>query len=1184
MADSGFYYTPTKAYPDQVTCFWCKKKEHDLNEIESISDLHHKNTPDCPFSTITMYLEKFVKSSNKATFWHRLEGVAKENITDPLSEESVLLRLSTFGDMWKIDDTHKSKVTARGLAEAGFYYSPVEMNDDRVICMYCDCPLSDWDPEDDPIVEHKKNRFEFCYFLDEYEKSLHFKKEKAKKFIGTSDLSPKRINNINDASNHSNHSNVGNHSNHSNFGNHSNHTNYTNRSPSTSPAARSSVSPKENVLTQRDAFDFSIEELQNHEKGTIFEGKDILPKRFARTRTQPKRNISKSIPSAIESNKKAQGEINISNSLHSGSKNRTVQEEIERALRDLSSDDDQVDHSNDRIDDFPPVKPKLHEKPKNVNPRKSKNVQTSDSEIDDSSERGTEQQGGDTADLEDDEGDEDQEEQSNGDLNDLEYDSESTSASNDSDASFSLPETSSSLPEKRRLTPKSPAAAEKKKRKSLVVPRKASQFDDDDDEFGLDEVDIERILNSPKKSRKVKVIQKVPAVSPSGSLYENSNQNLGDYDEENLSFLEKNIKSAKLVLARAEKVKVNPGAPGSKFSINETSKRNADTLEASFRVLPSEMSVIDTGQNNDDDPEIKEEEISSQEINGQDDLNNNEKEINGEENVPTSIQSHPGGDSTEGRGNTQSIPTRVETDSDSFRFNTGSIGNGGYPYSQISPQTMWSTEELSKLAPQQQGEMQETSIKIEASFGELTPTNPEPLSPMRRLLQKAKKLFNDTINDNMPFQKSTPGLSKNFPKESSPNDNTSDGSQINNNSSPEILSENGAPDNLPASHIVESIVYGGNMSQVSITGSEVTKKTPRTTTASKSPDDEDESNFTISASSYKEYQRDLEEMDDEFVDATLLEDDLVIESKESIEESAHLAVASSRETGRVLPQELKDDSFVVGDSISELKPILLSGGSLRNGNEISVEFPVVTTNRREDFDSNLKAREIVNEKAISPETRSLPPDYQPRHSLNRGSERKFSLPDKKATSPQRVVESRSNSSFGEHIRDKSPSPPSRAPNTKVPQEESDVPQKAETSLSALSFDNIDASTPQKPGKPTSTASVARFPSSVDPSRQFPHISLDFALSQVKTLEEAIERMSELTTTKFDLHNDDDGYLTEFIAAMPEKEENMTIQDWILENSSVCENTVTEICERIIVTYLEDFEKLIVHVENLVTSD
>ncbi|XP_018399148.1 PREDICTED: baculoviral IAP repeat-containing protein 2-like [Cyphomyrmex costatus] len=64
-------------------------------------------------------------------------------------------RLATY-EKWP-----KSKSQAEKLAAAGFCYLG---NSDQTICSYCDGRLKNWEPNDDPWVEHAK-WFHYCHHL-----------------------------------------------------------------------------------------------------------------------------------------------------------------------------------------------------------------------------------------------------------------------------------------------------------------------------------------------------------------------------------------------------------------------------------------------------------------------------------------------------------------------------------------------------------------------------------------------------------------------------------------------------------------------------------------------------------------------------------------------------------------------------------------------------------------------------------------------------------------------------------------------------------------------------------------------------------------------------------------------------------------------------------------------------------
>ena len=52
--------------------------------------------------------------------------------------------------------------------------------------------------------------------------------------------------------------------------------------------------------------------------------------------------------------------------------------------------------------------------------------------------------------------------------------------------------------------------------------------------------DLRQVLESPKKAKKLKITDK--RYSPSPPIYDLSNQNIGDYQEDNIHFLENDIR------------------------------------------------------------------------------------------------------------------------------------------------------------------------------------------------------------------------------------------------------------------------------------------------------------------------------------------------------------------------------------------------------------------------------------------------------------------------------------------------------------------------------------------------------------------------------------------------------------------------------------------------------------------
>lgn len=164
LAESGFYFTPTKKNGDQITCFSCKKRETNIEGITNILDHHLINSPSCPLSLIYSHKINYMSlnESEKKSYWER-----QLLFSDPLSPKSIALRKDTFGKFWKFDKSRlKSSLTSTKLAESGFFFCPQnEQVDDRVECVYCSITLQSWEINDDPIAEHRNNSSGFCYFL-----------------------------------------------------------------------------------------------------------------------------------------------------------------------------------------------------------------------------------------------------------------------------------------------------------------------------------------------------------------------------------------------------------------------------------------------------------------------------------------------------------------------------------------------------------------------------------------------------------------------------------------------------------------------------------------------------------------------------------------------------------------------------------------------------------------------------------------------------------------------------------------------------------------------------------------------------------------------------------------------------------------------------------------------------------
>ena len=116
LARAGFYHTPTEATPDAVKCFCCGKELDGWEPSDDPVLEHKKHSPRCAFVNLDLY------ESRLATF----EGFASE-----------------------------AKASNEEFAQAGWVWKPLEDTPDRLECFSCKLSLAGWEPDDDPMEEHK---------------------------------------------------------------------------------------------------------------------------------------------------------------------------------------------------------------------------------------------------------------------------------------------------------------------------------------------------------------------------------------------------------------------------------------------------------------------------------------------------------------------------------------------------------------------------------------------------------------------------------------------------------------------------------------------------------------------------------------------------------------------------------------------------------------------------------------------------------------------------------------------------------------------------------------------------------------------------------------------------------------------------------------------------------------------
>jgi len=64
-------------------------------------------------------------------------------------------RLRSFTD-WPFTEAEGATCTAERMAAAGFYLAPTDDEPDLARCFFCRRELDGWEPEDDPLSEHRR--------------------------------------------------------------------------------------------------------------------------------------------------------------------------------------------------------------------------------------------------------------------------------------------------------------------------------------------------------------------------------------------------------------------------------------------------------------------------------------------------------------------------------------------------------------------------------------------------------------------------------------------------------------------------------------------------------------------------------------------------------------------------------------------------------------------------------------------------------------------------------------------------------------------------------------------------------------------------------------------------------------------------------------------------------------------
>lgn len=157
----------------------------------------------------------------------------------------------------------------------------------------------------------------------------------------------------------------------------------------------------------------------------------------------------------------------------------------------------------------------------------------------------------------------------------------------------------------------------------------------------------------------------------------------------------------------------------------------------------------------------------------------------------------------------------------------------------------------------------------------------------------------------------------------------------------------------------------------------------------------------------------------------------------------------------------------------------------------------------------------------------------------------------------------------------------------IPKNEVSKPFNPRVSHSAIerfsgNFSNLlESSTPEKKKETLDSVSANTMPQA--PLEWVP-VSLSNLLDNLQNMEAASEYLSKSLNSKYDLHDDYDGELTNLISSMPEDEENMTIQEWVKHNATNCHKLAKQTCNEMIDVYKAEYLRAIKTLEQMPTSD
>ncbi|KAH6895759.1 hypothetical protein B0T10DRAFT_478784 [Thelonectria olida] len=176
LSRAGFFFNPSVASPDNVTCFLCHKG---LDGWEGGDDPlleHLKHGSECGWALV-------------AAIEAELGDYAREDPSQPYMKDA---RKATFAGRWPHDSKKGWKCKTKQLVDSGWKYTPTSDSDDMATCVYCQLALDGWEPGDKPLDEHY-NRSPDCPFFVLLEQTQGAKRGKVSRASKASRLSVQSV-------------------------------------------------------------------------------------------------------------------------------------------------------------------------------------------------------------------------------------------------------------------------------------------------------------------------------------------------------------------------------------------------------------------------------------------------------------------------------------------------------------------------------------------------------------------------------------------------------------------------------------------------------------------------------------------------------------------------------------------------------------------------------------------------------------------------------------------------------------------------------------------------------------------------------------------------------------------------------------------------------------------------------